>query len=55
VLCVRLQRELNRLWEGQGNQIDQHGEAIDLVQTLDTPSATGKHIRPSRLPPLSSV
>jgi len=31
VLCVRLQRELNRLWQGPGIQIDQHDEAIDLA------------------------
>jgi hypothetical protein len=31
VLCVQLQRELNRLWQGPGIQIDQHDEAIDLA------------------------
>jgi len=31
VLCVRLQRELNRLWQGPGIRIDQHDEAIDLA------------------------
>jgi hypothetical protein len=29
VLCVRLQRELNRLWQGQGTRTDQHNQAID--------------------------
>jgi hypothetical protein len=31
VLCVQLQRELNRLWQGPAIRIDQHDKAIDLA------------------------
>ncbi len=31
VLCVLLQRELNRLWQGPCPQIDQHDEALELA------------------------
>ena len=31
VLCVQLQRELNRLWQGPAIRIDQHDKATDLA------------------------
>ena len=31
MLCLRLQRELNRLWQGQGTRTDQRDPAIDLA------------------------
>jgi hypothetical protein len=37
VLCVLLQRELNRLWQVQGTPVDPHNPAIDLAQMLDAP------------------
>jgi hypothetical protein len=37
VLCVLLQRELNRLWQVQGTPVDPHNPAIDLAQTIDAP------------------
>jgi len=37
VLCVLLQRELNRLWQVQGTPVDPHKPAIDLAQALDAP------------------
>ena len=35
VLCLVLQRELNRLWQAQGIPIDQRSEPGDLARTLD--------------------
>ncbi|MGA2927645.1 MAG: hypothetical protein ABSG43_16945 [Solirubrobacteraceae bacterium] len=35
LLCVVLQRELNRLWQAQGMQMDPHDAAIDHARTLD--------------------
>jgi hypothetical protein len=37
LLCVLLQRELNRLWQAQGTPVGPHNPAIDLAQTLGAP------------------
>jgi hypothetical protein len=37
VLCVLLQRELNRLWHAQDVRIGPHHPAIDLARTIDPP------------------
>lgn len=42
VLCVLLQRELNRLWQALGTQIDRRDEGIDLAAAADTRVGGGR-------------